>query len=342
MRTESSVLSFTHGTTAAEEEAFAATTERNYQEEPRIILPPSAKTTTTKSKKASSNAITDETRSRYRLVGIRSSYKKDKTEPSRLSLWRKQISNKIVKKLQKPGTQFRAGLLSMAAAFAGLALLRGGSASSSMLSSLAISTQTWIQHRGFQGLAAFGRTFTYIWAVFVAYPKMLDRRAAERKSKQRDQQLEQRRKELRGLAAEVSRLQQELASIDAEIRSFRREIISMKAMMAASKAQKQGGGNVNNNNILWSDNGDATASAASAPKLTPPTHDGVGDDDSVQEAIAAEMAHLAQIRADTQASLTVARQLWAEAKAQSPPEAWPTSAWLYPPSSSSTPSSSTK
>ena len=45
--------------------------------------------------------------------------------------------------------------------------------------------------------------------------------------------------------------------------------------------------------------------------------------DSIQEAIKEEMAHLTQLRKDTQTALTVARQLWAEARAQAPPEAWP-------------------
>jgi hypothetical protein len=44
------------------------------------------------------------------------------------------------------------------------------------------------------------------------------------------------------------------------------------------------------------------------------------EDPDVQEAISAEMAHLAQLRSDTQAGLAAARQAWAEARSKSPPE----------------------
>jgi len=87
----------------------------------------------------------------------------------------------------------------------------------------------WISHRGFQGIAALGRSFTYIWAVLVAYPRILDRRSADRNRQRKDQALERRRAQLNQLSTEVSRLQQELSGLDAEIRAFRREIISLKA-----------------------------------------------------------------------------------------------------------------
>ena len=113
----------------------------------------------------------------------------------------------------------------------------------------------------------------------MGYPRLLDKRAAEKQRKERDQMLEQRRQHLRRLAAEVARLRHDLASIDKEIRTFRREIITLKA----------------NGNMI---------------------------DEEVQEAIGAEMAHLAQLRADTQAALTAVRKTWAEVRSKSPPELW--------------------
>mmetsp|Transcript_25097 Transcript_25097/g.37090 ORF Transcript_25097/g.37090 Transcript_25097/m.37090 type:complete len:340 (-) Transcript_25097:44-1063(-) len=137
----------------------------------------------------------------------------------------------------------------------------------------------WFNHRGFQGLAAMGRSVTYGWALFVAYPRMLDRRASERRRNEQQKAIEQRRDQLTRVSGQVARLRQELLDIDAEIRAFRREIISLKAYA------KEG-------------------------------------DPDVQEAIHAEMSHLAQLRSSKQAALATARQVWAEVKAKSPPESW--------------------
>jgi len=87
----------------------------------------------------------------------------------------------------------------------------------------------WWSSRGFTGLASLGRTVSYVWALFVAYPRMLDRRAAERKERKREKELDRKRREILLLSNEIGRLRQEMSSLDAEIRSFRREIISMTA-----------------------------------------------------------------------------------------------------------------
>lgn len=173
-------------------------------------------------------------------------------------------------KRQRPGFKFRATLLAVLASAAAITL-RGPR-------SLLLVTN-WIGLRGFQGLAAFGRTVAYAWAVLVAYPRLLDRRAADRRERRRERELDSRRNELIRLAAEVTRLRQELSSLDAEIRSFRREIIALKA--------------ADDVNI------------------------------QVQQAIDDEMAYLKQLKLDTQTALVAARQVWAEARAQSPPDAWP-------------------
>ena len=153
--------------------------------------------------------------------------------------------------------------------------------------------RSWLQHRGFQGLAALGRTVAYIWALLVGYPRLLDKRTQEKQRQERQQMLEQRRQHLRRLAAEVARLRQELAALDKEIRTFRREMIALQ---------------VNANNAIV-------------------------NDQAIQEAIGAEMALLASLRADTHAALQAVRKTWAESRSKSPPELWQEDdyIWLEPP-----------
>ena len=147
--------------------------------------------------------------------------------------------------------------------------------------------QWWIAHRGFQGIAALGRSVAYLWAVLVAYPRMLDKRASERRRSRKEKELDRRRNQLTMLANEVSRLRQELASIDAEIRSFRREVIAMKAYAKSNSIS-----------------------------------DSISQDTDVQEAIENEMAHMRQLRSDTHAQLTAARESYSSVRSQSPPEVW--------------------
>lgn len=152
--------------------------------------------------------------------------------------------------------------------------------------------QTWISTRGFQGLAALGRSITYAWGLFVAYPNMLDRRASERKARDKERTIHIRRQHLTRMAAEITRLRQELATIEAEIRSFRREIIAMKAYYTNKSTKEDQGDDMNSSNR------------------------------EVEEAIGVEMAHLTQLRSDTKAALAAARQAWTEVRTESPPEAW--------------------
>jgi hypothetical protein len=179
--------------------------------------------------------------------------------------------------IRRPGVQFRLrlGLLvSTAFTVASVWLPRR--------TPLATTALHWVSHRGFQGVAALGRSVAYIWALLVAYPRLLDRRAAEQRRQKREREREGRRQHQSRLWEEVVRLRHELSALDAEIRSFRREIIALQAYA-------KGG------------NDDHNAS------------------DVVQAAIAAEMTHLAQLRSDTQAALVAARQAWADLRAQSPP-----------------------
>jgi uncharacterized protein YlxW (UPF0749 family) len=143
-------------------------------------------------------------------------------------------------------------------------------------------TTEWFSQRGFQGMAAMGRTVVYLWGLLVAYPVLLDRRADERHRQQADKEMERRRDHLVRLAADIARLRHDLATLDAEVRAFRREVILLKV-------------------YARSDN---------------------NDHGEIQAAIEAEMAHLAQLRSDTKAALMAARQVWAEYRSTSPSEVW--------------------
>jgi hypothetical protein len=142
--------------------------------------------------------------------------------------WTRSIQQQIQswsKKLRwhRPSVQFRVqlGLGAMAA----LALCRWWIPTTKVTTAI----QHWVTHRGFQGIAALGRSVAYGWALLVGYPRMLDRRAHEKQRNERDKALERRRHQLRALAAEVARLRHEVATLDQEMRTFRREIISFKA-----------------------------------------------------------------------------------------------------------------
>lgn len=89
--------------------------------------------------------------------------------------------------------------------------------------------QTWWMHRGWQGVAALGRSVAYGWALFVAYPRVLDRRAAEKQRQKTETKLNSQRRYLQSLAAELDRLRHEYTTVSREIRAFRREIIALKA-----------------------------------------------------------------------------------------------------------------
>jgi hypothetical protein len=174
--------------------------------------------------------------------------------------------------------------------------------------------QKWLSHRGFQGIAAFGRSVAYGWALFVAYPRMLDRRAKDRTKREQEKAVERWRIYLRSLAAEVVRLRQELSSIDGEIRTFRREIITLKASLARYGR--------NNDDFSRPSSSSSDDNGEKITQHTSSSSKDEGWDPEIQEAITQEMAHLVQIRDDTRAALAAARKAWSEMRAQSPLEAW--------------------
>ncbi|KAG7345643.1 hypothetical protein IV203_033174 [Nitzschia inconspicua] len=176
--------------------------------------------------------------------------------------------------------------------------VRGGKGG---ITSILVLLQKWVAHRGFQGIAALGRSVAYVWALFVAYPRMLDRRAADKKKRDRDKATERWRVYLRSLAAEVVRLRQELSSIDGEIRAFRREIISLKATLTKFDGEGTNG-----------EDGDEETKHRKNRSWNA----------DIQEAITQEMTHLTQLREDTKQALAAARQTWSEMRAKSPLEAW--------------------
>lgn len=94
--------------------------------------------------------------------------------------------------------------------------------------------QTWIATRGFTGLASMGRTVAYTWALLVAYPHLLDKRAAEQERQRREQRRDRQRKQLESLATALERLRLEYTTITREIRSFQREILTLKVSSGQS------------------------------------------------------------------------------------------------------------
>lgn len=181
----------------------------------------------------------------------------------------------------RPGFKFRLrlGIITAAALVVTRAVLKQYGVDTSIVS----LTTDWFSQRGFQGVAAMGRTVVYLWGLLVAYPVLLDRRADERHRQQTDKEMERRRDHLVRLAADIARLRHDLATLDAEVRAFRREVILLK---------------------VYARSGDNN------------------DHGEIQTAIEAEMAHLAQLRSDTKAALMAARQVWAEYRATSPLEVW--------------------
>lgn len=179
---------------------------------------------------------------------------------------------------KRPAVQFRVALMG--------ALTVGYVTTWFRLPQLWNLVQTWIAHRGFQGMAAFGRSFAYVWAALVAYPRLLDRRANDVRKRREEAVLQRRRERLNKLANQVVRLRNERLKLDAEIRSFRREIIALKI------------------------------------HTTVAIDDQESNNSAIQAAIDSEMAHLSQLRSETQTALTASRQAWAEYRSRMPPEVW--------------------
>lgn len=162
----------------------------------------------------------------------------------------------------------------------------------------------WFSLRGFQGIAALGRSIAYGWAIFVAYPRMLDRRAKDRRHKREEDILKQWRQILKGIAAEVVRLKRELSLLEGEIRTFRREILAIRAARVNNGDSRSKSNNSGNESPDENDNTSNTGSHQS--------------DRILHEAIVNEMSHLTRLRDDTRMALTTARQRWSEVRAKRP------------------------
>jgi len=210
----------------------------------------------------------------------------------------------------RPGQKFRFRLGIMSIAFVTLwntiavrnysGFITGiitGAATTTTATGFGSTLRRWFSNRGFQGIAALGRSIAYGWAILVAYPRMLDRRKKERKLKREDQALDQWRYYLKGTSDEVVRLRKELSLLEGEIRAFRREILSIRAMRidndAASPKNKSGDGL---DDIDSSDESDRM----------------------LREAIINEMTHLTRLRDDTRLALNTAQIRWLDVRAKRP------------------------
>lgn len=165
----------------------------------------------------------------------------------------------------------------------------------------------WFSNRGFQGIAALGRSIAYGWAILVAYPRMLDRRAKERRLKREEEAFTRWRHYLKGTADEVVRLRRELSLLDGEIRTFRREILTIRAARinnssTATATKISGSTDSDDNNLPRGDNNNIYN----------------GSDRILRDAVINEMSHLTRLRDDTRFALTTARQRWSEVRAKPP------------------------
>jgi len=137
-----------------------------------------------------------------------------------LSDWK----NRIMNVLKRPGMRFRLrlGLLGSIAWYLASVVLPPNQNPTVLLSQ-------WMSQRGFQGLAALGRSIAYGWAVLIAYPRWLDKKAMEKQQSILTIKLESKKKYLKSLAQEVVMLRSHIYSLESEIRSFRRDILTMRA-----------------------------------------------------------------------------------------------------------------
>jgi len=181
-----------------------------------------------------------------------------------------------------------------------------GAAATTTATSFGSIFRRWFSNRGFQGIAALGRSFAYGWAIFVAYPRMLDRRAKERRLKREEKALDQWMRYIKGTADEVVRLRKELSSLEGEIRAFRREILAIRAARIDSfsaMSKKNDNADSDDNNSTLRNNYDDSSNKS---------------DRILREAIINEMTHLIRLRDDTRLTLTMARKRWSEVRAKRP------------------------
>jgi len=247
------------------------------------------------------------------------------------SLERDTVANRKVKRRKsrfnlgrrwnrlRPGQKFRFRLGLASIAFVSLwntVVIRnyGGFITGILTGAAATTTATgfgsllrrWLSNRGFQGIAALGRSIAYGWAIFVAYPRLLDRRAKERRLKREEEAFDQWRRYLKGAADEVVRLRKELSLLEGEIRAFRREILAIRAARidtSAATSKKNGIGD-------WDDNESSHGSNK---------NDNSNKSDRIlREAIINEMTQLTRLRDDTRSALTMARKRWSEIRSKRP------------------------
>jgi hypothetical protein len=219
----------------------------------------------------------------------------------------------------RPGQkfQFRLGVISIAfvslwntvviRAYSGFITgILTGAAASTTATGFGSLLRRWFSNRGFQGIAALGRSVAYGWAIFVAYPRMLDRRAKERRLKREEKALDQWRRYLKRTADEVVRLRKELSLLEGEIRAFRREVLAIRAgriESGAAMSKKIGNADSDGNNSTHRDNYNNSSNKS---------------DRILREAIIIEMTHLTQLRDDTRLALTTARKRWSEVRSKRP------------------------
>jgi len=219
----------------------------------------------------------------------------------------------------RPGQKFRFRLGAIAIAFVSLwntVVIRNysgfitgiltGAAATTTATGFGSLLRRWLSHRGFQGLAALGRSVAYGWAIFVAYPRMLDRRAKERRLKREEKALDQWRRYLKGTGDEVVRLRKELSLLEGEIRTFRREVLAIRAGRIDSGAaisNRIGNADSDGNNSTHRDNYNDSSNKS---------------DTILREAIVIEMTHLTRLRDDTRLALTTARKRWSEVRSKRP------------------------
>jgi len=168
--------------------------------------------------------------------------------------------------------------------------------------------QKWLSHRGFQGLAAAGRSCAYLWAILVAYPRMLDKRSKERRRKREDEMVDRWRNILRNSSEEIVRLRRELSLLEKEIRTFRREILAIRAARinnnnidyTSSESTKRSNDNDNDNNNNNNNNDENNNN-----------HSHIGGNEEsklIREVILQEMNQLTLLRDDTRTLLTASRK----------------------------------
>ena len=221
-------------------------------------------------------------------------YTNDNENDNNLKLMLKRRRRSITKLYRRlrPGQKFRLRLVTAAlliASFWNIIAVQSGGTYIGIMTIL----RKWLSHRGFQGLAAAGRSCAYLWALLVAYPRMLDKRSKERRRKREDEMVDRWRNILRNSSEEIVRLNRELSILEKEMRTFRREILAIRAAR------------VNNNNI------DYTKRNNENDAENKNNHSRIEENEElklIREVILQEMNQLTRLRDDTRTLLTASRK----------------------------------